>query len=48
MKLRKPRITPEQKTNAISDYNAGFKVDEILKRNKIARNTFYSILHKEL
>lgn len=48
MKLRKPRITQEQKTKAITDYNAGMPVGQILERNKLSRRTFYDILHKEL
>ena len=46
MKLRKPRITDEQISQVVTDYNAGLKVDDILERNHIARNTLYRILKK--
>ena len=48
MKLRKPRVTKEQRVKAITDYNAGMPIDQILERNKMSRRTFYLELHKEL
>ena len=48
MKLRKPRVTPEQKAKAMTDYSAGMPIEQILERNHMSRKTFYDSLKKEL
>jgi hypothetical protein len=48
MKLRQPRITPEQKVQILTDYNSNMKISEILKRNNISQGTLYRIIKEKV
>ena len=46
--LRQPRTTQAQKVKAITLYNAGVPVQDILTRTNISQGTFYKILNQEI
>ena len=45
---RKKRLTPEQKVQLVSDYNAGLPILTLTERFSIHRTTLYRILREPL
>lgn len=45
--FRQPRLTEDEHLAIVNDYNAGMKVDEILKKHNIGKMRLYRLLKKE-
>ena len=48
IEYRRKRLTPEQKVQLVSDYNAGIAISNLLDRFGISKATLYRILKEPL